>query len=121
MIKYINKINNRENILYTNILLLRFNQLIIPEYFCYFTQGNTYSTFISKITKPAVNQASFTTKDFKKMLIQIPPLSEQCKITNILSEVDAKIEKEEATKAELEQLKKGLMQVLLTGKVRVKA
>ena len=33
----------------------------------------------------------------------------------------AKIEKEEATKAELEQLKKGLMQVLLTGKVRVKA
>ena len=33
----------------------------------------------------------------------------------------SKIEKEEATKAELEQLKKGLMQVLLTGKVRVKA
>ena len=46
-------------------------------------------------------------------------ISEQQKITEILSEVDAKIEKEEATKAELEQLKKGLMQVLLTGKVRV--
>jgi type I restriction enzyme S subunit len=49
-----------------------------------------------------------------------PPHSEQKQIAQILSEVDTKIEKEEATKAELEQLKKGLMQVLLTGKLRVK-
>ena len=53
--------------------------------------------------------------------IAFPTLDEQQKIAQILSEVDAKIEKEEATKAELKQLKKGLMQVLLTGKVRVKA
>jgi len=56
----------------------------------------------------------------KKILLPIPPIEEQNEIENILSEVDAKIEKEKATKTELEQLKKGLMQVLLTGKVRVK-
>jgi len=50
----------------------------------------------------------------------LPSLSEQQKIVNILSEADAKIEKEEKEKAQLEQLKKGLMQQLLTGKKRVK-
>ena len=60
--------------------------------------------------------------DLKNLKIKYPnSKDEQNKIVKILTEVDAKIEKEEATKAELEQLKKGLMQVLLTGKVRVKA
>ena len=50
----------------------------------------------------------------------MPPLNEQQKIADILSEADAKIEKEEKEKAQLEQLKKGLMQQLLTGQKRVK-
>ncbi len=54
------------------------------------------------------------------MLIPKPPLPEQRRIAEILSEVDAKIETERAFKSELEKLKKGLMQVLLTGKLRVK-
>ena len=53
--------------------------------------------------------------------VPLPTIKEQNQIVKILSDVDAKIEKEEATKTELEQLKKGLMQVLLTGKVRVKS
>ncbi len=64
---------------------------------------------------PAIND-----NDIYQMLIPFPTRNEQNKIANILSEVDAKIEKEEATKVELEQLKKGLMQVLLTGQIRVK-
>ena len=58
--------------------------------------------------------------DVYQMLIPKPPLPEQRRIAEILSEVDAKIEKEQDFKSELKQLKKGLMQVLLTGKVRVK-
>ena len=58
--------------------------------------------------------------DVYQMLIPKPPLPEQRRIAEILSEVDAKIETEQAFKSELEKLKKGLMQVLLTGKVRVK-
>jgi len=53
--------------------------------------------------------------------IQLPSLTEQQKIAEILSGADAKIEKEEQEKAQLEQLKKGLMQQLLTGQKRVKA
>ena len=59
-------------------------------------------------------------KTFSKISILTPPLPEQQKIADILSEVDAKIENEQAKKEQLEALKKGLMQQLLTGKKRVK-
>jgi type I restriction enzyme S subunit len=49
-----------------------------------------------------------------------PPLSEQKKIADILSVVDEKLEVLQAKKENFEELKKGLMQTLLTGKVRVK-
>ncbi len=55
-----------------------------------------------------------------KYKVAIPPLPEQQKIAAILSEADAKIEKEQIQKAQLQALKKGLMQQLLTGKKRVK-
>jgi type I restriction enzyme S subunit len=50
----------------------------------------------------------------------LPTLPEQQKIAAILSEADAKIEKEQTQKTQLKTLKKGLMQQLLTGKKRVK-
>jgi len=49
-----------------------------------------------------------------------PPLPEQQKIAEILSMVDKKLELEKKEKERLERIKKGLMDVLLTGKVRVK-
>ena len=85
-----------------------------------------YNYLITKIQKFRTGsqgsaQGVITKDDINKLLIPLPSFTEQYQIAEILSEVDAKIEKEEATKAEQEQLKKGLMQVLLTGKVRVKA
>jgi type I restriction enzyme S subunit len=54
-----------------------------------------------------------------EILIPLPPLSEQKRIAEILSQIDQTIEKEEKYKEKLERLKKGLMEDLLTGKVRV--
>lgn len=59
------------------------------------------------------------TKDFVKFQVAVPPLEEQQKIANILSSVDDQIEIYEQEKAEFEQLKRGLMQKLLTGEIRV--
>ena len=56
----------------------------------------------------------------KKILIPIPSISEQIKIASILSGVDAYIQKNQEYKKKLERLKKGLMQKLLTGQIRVK-
>lgn len=59
--------------------------------------------------------------DFGKVVTFIhKSKSERIKIATILSESDAKIEKEQTQKVKLETLKKGLMQQLLTGTKRVK-
>lgn len=58
-------------------------------------------------------------KTFKEILIPLPPLPEQQRIASILSQIDEAIEKEQAYKEKLERIKKGLMEDLLTGKVRI--
>lgn len=71
--------------------------------------------FAGQTATPIMNKG-----EFGKMLTFVHlTLEERQKIADILSEVDAEIEMEQSFKSELEQLKKGLMQVLLTGKVKV--
>ena len=74
------------------------------------------SAFAGQTATPIMNKGEFG----KMMTFIHPTFEERQRIAQILSEVDAQIEKEKAFKSELKQLKKGLMQVLLTGKVRVK-
>jgi len=58
-------------------------------------------------------------KELNNFLIPLPPLPEQQRIAEILSQIDQTIEKEERYKEKLQKIKQGLMQDLLTGKVRV--
>ena len=55
----------------------------------------------------------------KKIPFVLPSLEEQQKIASILSSVDDKISKLESKKKSAESLKKGLMQKLLTGQIRI--
>ena len=75
---------------------------------------------MKRIVKGTTSVAAIYWKDLKKVKTPLPPLPEQRKIASILSNVDEKIEVERKRKEKLEELKKGLMQNLLTGKVRVK-
>ena len=59
-----------------------------------------------------------STKDIRRFKIPIPPLPEQKKIADILSTWDRAIETLEQLITKKEELKKGLMQQLLTGKKR---
>lgn len=59
--------------------------------------------------------------DFSKIKINIPSLPEQEKIADFLSIIDEKIEILEKKLEELKEQKKGLMQKLLTGEIRVKS
>jgi len=68
------------------------------------------STGVPQLTVP---QAS-------RYLVALPPLSEQKKISSILITVDDRLELFKLKKMQLNLLKKGLMQQLLTGKIRVK-
>ena len=62
----------------------------------------------------------FNVGEMKKMLIPVPSLDEQKKIVTILSTIDSKISENEFKKSNLQLTKKGLMQKLLTGQIRVK-
>lgn len=108
----------RDTFYTTNILRIKTNKNIIPEYFLALTKTYEYDCYIKSITKPAVNQASFTTKEFRNLFFPLPPLLEQRKIAEILSTWDEAILKTEQLIEALRQRKKGLMQRLLTGQVR---
>lgn len=69
----------------TNILRLKPNSKIESEFLYYITQTSGYSLFVHNITKPAVNQASFTTEDFKKYIFFLPKKYEQIAIADLLS------------------------------------
>ncbi len=108
------KLLDRDVIYTTNILKLTVDNSNSNHFISYFTQSDMYWPQIKLITKPAVNQASFTTSDFKKILLPLPQLPEQKKIAEILSTVDEKIDAIEQQIVETSELKKGLMQKLLT-------
>ena len=65
-------------------------------------------------------QKNINYQNLKPLLVAVPPLSEQQQIASILSNIDTQIGKEKLHKSNLERLKKGLMQKLLTGQIRVK-
>jgi len=57
----------------------------------------------------------------KQVIIPIPPTSEQNQIVKILNSVDSRIDAEKAILISFQKLKHGLMQDLLTGRMRVGA
>lgn len=76
---------------------------------------NELSKYFNTAGQPHVGH-----KNMSQLKIAIPnKLIEQEKIASILSEVDKKIDEYENKKQKLEEIKKGLMQQLLTGKIRV--
>lgn len=66
-----------------------------------------------------VKQTNLRKDEVLSCPVLIPGNKEQERIASILVEVDKKIEKYQNKKQRLEELKKGLMQQLLTGKIRV--
>jgi len=58
-------------------------------------------------------------KDVEPMIIGIPSLSEQERIARILSDIDAELEALEQQLAKARQIKQGMMQELLTGRIRL--
>jgi type I restriction enzyme S subunit len=72
------------------------------------------------LAKVAINQASIGIRDLSGCQICIAPsLAEQKAIAGVLSDIDEEIAALEAEKAKASQIKQGMMQELLTGRVRL--
>ena len=63
---------------------------------------------------------AITKKDLENLLVPLPPLDEQDRIASSLKAVDDWISVEEKRKEKLVRFKRGLMELLLTGRVRVR-
>lgn len=84
--------------------------LIQQENFIEFTSHKAYGTKMPRASWAKMEEYKFA----------VPPIEEQQKIASILLSVDEQIEQYSERKEGLVSLKKGLMQKLLTGKIRVK-
>lgn len=94
------------------------DNVISPDYFFHYLRSNKFKSTILKILVGS-DQPYIKTTELIKKSIPIPSLYEQEKITQILSSMEETIYYEYKNKRKLEILKKGLMQKLLTGKLRV--
>lgn len=103
----------------TGFCVLRCDKKILPKYLYYIVLQDKFVYYlIDKTTGsnyPAVNSSAIGEYVFK-----LPPIKEQKQIAEILSAIDDKIEINKQIKNKLTQLKKGLMNDLLSGRVRVK-
>jgi len=100
------------------LIRIRFRENIDSKFASYFFNSEIYwdqiNSDLSGSTQEGVNASKL-----KKIKIPLPLLPEQQRIASILSQIDETIEKEEKYKAKLERIKQGLMEDLLTGKIRV--
>ncbi len=94
------------------------NIKIDRKYLLYIFMSNLIQNEISKHTTSNAQPKLALTK-IKTFKIPVAPLEEQKQIVEILSTVDNKLENLKYKKQSFEELKKGLMQKLLTGEVRV--
>ena len=95
------------------------NNNLDETYLFYLLQSNYLKVvFGRELTATTISNLSLGT--IRNSLILVPDLKEQQKIASILSSIDEKISDLESKKKAAESLKKGLMQKLLTGEIRVK-
>jgi type I restriction enzyme S subunit len=88
-------------------------QRLLPEFLLQFTHSQLYYQWVKGMLRAGA-QPNINGSEYSRLYLPIPPLDEQKKITEILSTVDDAIEKTSAVIEKSNQLKKGLMQTLLT-------
>ena len=97
---------------------LRCDDELHPNYLAHLLLSEDFTKFANSVSMrtgiPKLNRSELGTYFSAR-----PPITEQNRIVEILSSIDDHIQVEESGLQQLQLLKKGLMQGLLTGKVRV--
>jgi len=102
-----------------NLLLLRANEETLSKFLYYWLKSDFGKKQSKSFAKKAVNQASISSTEVKSFKISIPNKEVQLNIVEVLDASVSEVKLYEQKLAALQQQKKGLMQKLLTGEVRV--
>lgn len=92
-----------------NLLRLKvIPSILLPSYLNISFQSDCFRDEVAKIRKDAVNQSSMAISDLTKILIPVPPLSEQERIVSELDILSSIIEKRKAQLKEYDQLSESI-------------
>mgnify|MGYP000785141193 CR=1 FL=1 len=98
----------------TNLMALTTSNELYYEYLFYILTYTNLSKVADTTSIPQINNKHITPYQ-----IPLPSVSEQIRIATILSDMDAEIEALENKLDKAKQLKQGMMQELLTGRIRL--
>jgi len=98
-------------------LIHKFSSQMNARFFYWIFSSYFYERVHSMTAKSSVD--SVRREMIADMHVPLPPLDEQIQIASVLTSMDNEISALEAKKAKYEQIKQGMMQQLLTGKIRL--
>lgn len=101
-----------------HVCIIRMSQAITPEFCGWFLNSNLGQKQIWNL-QAGGNREGLNFQQIRSFRVPVLTVEEQCSIVEILSTVSDKLNLLEQQKSETQQLKKGLMQKLLTGEWRV--
>ncbi|MBE8989436.1 restriction endonuclease subunit S [Nostoc sp. LEGE 12450] len=102
----------------SSIIRFRLKSDISSSLFYFYYWESPIGMKLRRVITRQVAVSGITGKDLEKLPVALPPLNEQIKITSILESLDEQIASNELEIIHLNSVKKGLMQDLLTGRVR---
>ncbi|HER2025529.1 restriction endonuclease subunit S [Bacillus infantis] len=103
---------------FTTLISTPKQEIVNSNYIAYYLNSPLGKEELKKLSAGGAQQ-NLNVGSLSKYRIKLPGIVEQKKIAEILSAVDDRIESYEKEKERFIELKKGLMQKLLTGKIRV--
>lgn len=94
-------------------------RVLDPYLLAYFSGSSMGKSYFVKSSKQSTNLASINSTQLKAFDVPVPPFSEQSAIVDLLRSHQRRIELESDSMKKLQAQKAGLMDDLLTGRVRV--
>jgi type I restriction enzyme S subunit len=92
-----------------NLLCFRANrEKLHPKFALYLIRSNQFKNQLAKSIKKSVNQASVSTGDIKKIVLNIPPLAEQQRIAELLDTAEHILMLRKSAIAKIDQLSQSL-------------
>jgi type I restriction enzyme S subunit len=98
-----------------------FPELLDPYFLAYFSGSSRGKAYFVKSSKQSTNLASINSTQLRAFEVPVPPFSEQSAIVDHLQSHKNRLELEGRNIGKLKAQKTGLMDDLLTGRVRVTA
>ena len=113
------KVPNYKFAIGQRVLTLRPNELICTEFLLFILQSEKFKKELD-LQSTGSTVAGIKQSTFRKVLLPVPPVDEQMKISENLNSIVSRSDVIQDKLRNVKSLKKALMQDLLTGNVRVK-